>query len=769
MSQIPDPIVLTGSELASSADPPVVTVIVANYNSGPFIEAALQSALRQSLQAIEVIVADDGSTDDSVARIAAMAARDSRLRLLTPAAAIGGASSGWTNMGPSTARNLCIECARGRWIAILDADDLMHPERLARLVAAAERDHADIAADDLLIFHDGDERPPSRCLRGSAASAPFWVDPAAYVRSNALFGNAPALGYLKPIIRTELLTNSDIRYDPELRLAEDYDFIFRLLLHGARMRVYPELTYFYRKHGQSISHRLSTQKLRPVLHASEQSLSAIDPADRTLRAAVQARHASIRLSLDFDALMAALLARRWLHAAGLALRHPGAAALLRITLLARLRSQVRPAQSKPSGARSVCVISRQRVIGNTNGSSVYLLSLCGALRQAGMDIHLVCPSPSVFGRWPILMMQPEMALFRSITIRGAIRMGTVFVATDPRVGLRAVAALIARPLGWLGMAPACFNRTAPYSIALPLSPADAIFLAYHARCHADAIVADYAFLTEGIPYVLRPDARSAVVMHDLFSSRGAQFDRIGEADSVALVSEETEMAFLAGAGAVVAIQPEEAELVRANLPTQPVILAPMAVECVGAPQPGKDGRILFVGSKTAPNIVGLRWFLEKVWPMVLAAVPDAELSVAGSVSGAIAAGVPGVRLFGPVPSLETLYREAAVVISPLPVGSGLKIKLVEALGHGKAVVATTATVQGFEALTREAVAVADEPAAFAAEVTALLRDPSLRSVRGAAALAVARERFSASACYADFVAYVGGRTLPKLQWTTISD
>ena len=59
MSQIPDPIVLTGSELASSAEPPVVTVIVANYNSGPFIEATLHSALRQNLREIEVIVADD--------------------------------------------------------------------------------------------------------------------------------------------------------------------------------------------------------------------------------------------------------------------------------------------------------------------------------------------------------------------------------------------------------------------------------------------------------------------------------------------------------------------------------------------------------------------------------------------------------------------------------------------------------------------------------------------------------------------------------------
>ena len=53
------------------------------------------------------------------------------------------------------------------------------------------------------------------------------------------------MGYLKPIIKADLLTKGPTRYNPVLRIAEDYDFILRLLLDGARMRVYPELTYRY--------------------------------------------------------------------------------------------------------------------------------------------------------------------------------------------------------------------------------------------------------------------------------------------------------------------------------------------------------------------------------------------------------------------------------------------------------------------------------------------------------------------------------------------
>jgi succinoglycan biosynthesis protein ExoO len=95
---------------------------------------------------------------------------------------------------------------------------------------------------------------------------------------------------------------------------------------------------------------------------------------------------------------------------------------------------------------------------------------------------------------------------------------------------------------------------------------------------------------------------------------------------------------------------------------------------------------------------------------------------------------------------------------------------VEALGHGKAIVATTTTVQGFEDLAREAVAVADDPDAFAAAILTLLHDRTLRIARGAAALANAATRFSPEACYSDFVAYVAGATVPENRSATaISD
>jgi succinoglycan biosynthesis protein ExoO len=214
------------------------------------------------------------------------------------------------------------------------------------------------------------------------------------------------------------------------------------------------------------------------------------------------------------------------------------------------------------------------------------------------------------------------------------------------------------------------------------------------------------------------------------------------------------MALLGKADAVVAIQADEAAIVRSCLPNRQVIVAPIAITPVEAPQPGRDRSLLFVGSNTAPNIFGLRWFLEAIWPTVRSGVPDAVLLVAGSVCGAVRPAPDGVRLLGSVRDLAALYEQAAVVISPLQAGSGLKIKLIEALARGKAVVATSVTLQGVEAAVSGAVAVADDPAAFAAAVIGLLSDEDLRLARATAALDLARTRFSPTACHAELLAFV---------------
>ncbi|TCM18003.1 glycosyl transferase family 1 [Novosphingobium sp. PhB165] len=415
-------------------------------------------------------------------------------------------------------------------------------------------------------------------------------------------------------------------------------------------------------------------------------------------------------------------------------------------------------------AKHVLFISRQRIVGATNGSSTYLLDLAAAVRRAGMVPHLVQPSPEVAGRWPVLSMRPEMAVFASHRIRGLLRLGRHYLVLDPRVycaiamaGLRGLARKLGMRGAWVR------DRPMPYAVAGRWSDADHAWLRIAAaKVRPDVAIADYMFCTEGFADV--PGVPTAIVMHDLFHVRAG-----GSADSVALVDRDAEVAMLARADAVLAIQAAEADFLVREVPGVEAILTPMAAQPVAAAIPGEEGRLLFVGSNTAPNVVGLEWFCEEVWPLVRAARPGVVLDVAGTVARGLSAGErPGVRPLGLVDDLAPLYARASVVISPLTFGSGLKIKLVEAMASGKAVVATPITVEGVEAICSGAVRVAAEAGHFADAIIALDADREARRALGEAARCAVAEHFGAERCHAGFAAWLA-RCGPPAQNAAVAE
>src|SRR6266852_742264 len=107
---------------------PAVSVVVATYNYGRFLAGALDSALGQTIRDLEVIVVDDGSTDDT-AEVMTPYLRDQRVRYERT-----------NHVGQPAAKNLGIQSARARLIAFLDADDLWLPEKLAKQLALLEAD-----------------------------------------------------------------------------------------------------------------------------------------------------------------------------------------------------------------------------------------------------------------------------------------------------------------------------------------------------------------------------------------------------------------------------------------------------------------------------------------------------------------------------------------------------------------------------------------------------------------------------------------------------
>lgn len=302
----------TSSSMTSAR--PTVSVCIASYNCQDHIEAALDSALAQTLADIEVIVVDDASSDNSVALVAAVAARDPRVRLDVLS----------ENRGPGGARNRGIELARGAWFAVLDSDDLMHPDRLQRLVTLASAEAVDAIADDLLLFSGDGLATGKPFLIGRRAQGATWITPADYFEETRMFDSRANLGFLKPLISTAFLQRTGVRYDPSLRIGEDDDLIVRLLREGMRYRLSPDPTYYYRKHENSISHRIGTGHLDRMIERAEQMVSEWADAPAATTGALARRAASFLDAKAFAQMIDALKARRFATTLHVALSRPAA-------------------------------------------------------------------------------------------------------------------------------------------------------------------------------------------------------------------------------------------------------------------------------------------------------------------------------------------------------------------------------------------------------------------------------------------------------------
>jgi glycosyltransferase involved in cell wall biosynthesis len=139
-----------------------------------------------------------------------------------------------------------------------------------------------------------------------------------------------------------------------------------------------------------------------------------------------------------------------------------------------------------------------------------------------------------------------------------------------------------------------------------------------------------------------------------------------------------------------------------------------------------DHRVVFTGAlHTLPNREGILWFCSEIWPRIRVQVPDARLDIVGSRPPRNIASLDqldGVTVHADVPDVPPFLTRARVAVVPLRIGSGSRIKVLEALAAGRPVVGTTIGVEGLEAVAGRHLLVEDEPEAFARAVVMLLAD-----------------------------------------------
>jgi glycosyltransferase involved in cell wall biosynthesis len=216
----------------SGTDPrATLSVVIPVYNSRAYLPELIASILTQTRPADEVIFVDDGSSDGSPELIQRLAAGLNGLRIAPQ-----------VNQGPAAARNHGIAMATGRYVALIDSDDILDPAMFATLVDAAERDTLDMAMGNAWNYHEG-RKPDTQVFDGVADTGVITGE--TWFQQRWLARYLPHYCWMA-IYRREFLQRHEFRF-PLIELHEDVLWVTQTLLAAKRFRYLPVPLIRYRK------------------------------------------------------------------------------------------------------------------------------------------------------------------------------------------------------------------------------------------------------------------------------------------------------------------------------------------------------------------------------------------------------------------------------------------------------------------------------------------------------------------------------------------
>jgi glycosyltransferase involved in cell wall biosynthesis len=216
---------------------PDVSVIIPTHNVREYVATCIDSVIASRECSVEVIVIDDCSADGTVSEIRARYAGDPRVRLHELA----------SNSGPSHARNVGVSKATGEWVAFVDSDDWIQPDRFQRMLRVAIQEGADVISDDSFLIQDGSQHPWSTMygVNAWAQSDEARMTFERFIMSGLI---------LHPMVRRSFLGEKSLSFDASIRIGEDLLLWSLLLLRGANWWSLGRAGYFHRARRGSLTH-----------------------------------------------------------------------------------------------------------------------------------------------------------------------------------------------------------------------------------------------------------------------------------------------------------------------------------------------------------------------------------------------------------------------------------------------------------------------------------------------------------------------------------
>ncbi|WP_298459298.1 glycosyltransferase [uncultured Cellulomonas sp.] len=615
----------------------------------------------------------------------------------------------------SVARNAALDAAApgSEFVALIDDDEVPEPMWLDELLVVADRTRADIVCGPVLPAYP--EGAPSWLRRDDFFAVTGFPDGAEL--TEGITGNA--------LLRTAAISRLALSFDATLGLSggEDQLFFRSAWTRGARLRWAARAV----AHEDVPQQRLSVRYLMRREYRKGNTLGLLDrggpgwPVGRPVRraagagfwaltgtvAAVRAlagRHRSDALAgalrvVRAVGMVVGLAGHRYDHyssGTGSAHGRPLAAFVTSESPFYQAAGHSRFLGGLVDHARSmsgltVVVVTTNRVgflVRRADADGLRFVAP-GVRRIGGLDV-VVSPSALASGvAWRLFRAAPRQLQGRVDALRTRLRSGR---GVDHHLGTRPDAALSA----WI-------------SQRLAEQQPEAVFF--------------WTLWSLPQPLRLPTSVRAPCVLtSDVMWQRADALRAKGYRVTPSAFGVDDERALLASVPAVVAIQWDDAEEFRRLAPDTEVLVSPVAFTTPTRGRRADPDRCLFVGSGSLPNVDGLRWFLDECWAGVRRARPEAELHVVGTVCARIGAVPDGVVLRGEVSDLDAEHARAAAVVVPLQMGSGLKIKIVEAICHGVPVITTSVGAQGLMALEPRPFVLADDPDDFAGAVARLLGD-----------------------------------------------
>lgn len=218
---------------------PRVSVIVPVYNSELYLNQCVDSILAQTYSDYEVLLIDDGSTDQSSRVCDEYASMDSRVRTIHTA-----------NMGVSHARNVGIELACGEFIAFVDSDDYISSDLLLSLVQKMD---ADPELDFVQFSMDRFDEAGVFYKEESVSTTMILAD---FIESDNYIGSVCV-----SMMKTAIIQNASLRFNSSLKLGEDQAFVYEYLSHCRRCAKVSDIYYHYRSNRLSATNNPSPSAL----------------------------------------------------------------------------------------------------------------------------------------------------------------------------------------------------------------------------------------------------------------------------------------------------------------------------------------------------------------------------------------------------------------------------------------------------------------------------------------------------------------------------